>query len=115
MFEYTIGHIAAALVIIVLMIVGFRKAKKERVKAFEERMKELTMPSGELVPSDDELFGMTEDDLFLWSKEDLKWVINYAGHKAFDGSQEQEFWRAFYERASHTKNKHGWDESPYYE
>jgi len=85
------------------------------MREYNEKMDKLTMPCGELVPNDEELFAMTEEELFLWNKADLLWVINYSGHKMDSTMPNYESWRAFYERASRAKNRHHWDETPYYD
>ena len=93
-------------IIAVLMIVGFRRARKEEKREFEEKMKELTMPCGELVPSDAELLTFTEEDLDAYRKEDLMWLINYVGHKAAD---EGEKWHPLMDLCTKVKNlKHWW-------
>ena len=102
----TLGYPILLIVIIVLMIIGFRRARNERMREFDENMKKLTMPCGELVPSDDELLSFTEEDLDAYLKNDLLWLINYVGHKVAD---EGEKWHPLFDMCTHVKNlKHWW-------
>ncbi len=92
--EKIIGMILLLAVILVMMLSAFVsikiQRKKEQKKA-EEALKELTMPSGNIVPNDDELLGLSDEDLLAWPKEDFLWLINYVGHKMSDSCGERYF------------------------
>ena len=99
-------------VIIILMIVGFVRARIEKKREDESEiseMKSLTMPSGKIVPTDEELLGMADEDFCTWPKDDLVWLINYIGHKiSFVTPEDKVFWNALFERLSKVRAKKNW-------
>ncbi len=102
------GYVILLAVIIVLMIVGFRRARKERMGALEEEMNKLTMPNGELVPCDEELLTFTEQDLDAYNEQNLRWLINYIGHKMHNEDGGCEKWGPLFDMCTHIKHLKGW-------
>lgn len=97
-------------VVLFFVIFGFTYSRRIARRDFEEKMKALTMPSGELVPCDEELMEMTRSEFETWSKEDLKWLINYVGHKMSEAvGQELKDWGGVYTLLSSIKNAKGWN------
>lgn len=103
------GYLILLVIIILLMVIGFVRARREQKREFEQKMDAITMPCGELVPSNDELFTFTEEDFDKYSKEDLFWLINYIGHAIPDNANdENEPWSRLFILASKVKNKKKW-------
>ena len=118
----TTGYWILLAVIAVLMIAGFvgarmeklhreEKEEQERLAAEKAAIDAITMPSGELVPNDDELLGMTRSQLESYDRDNLNWLINYVGHKIPVGTRdENEPWSRLFVRASYVKDDKGWFE-----
>jgi len=100
-----IGYVALLLVIIILMTIGFIRAKNDSKRELEKKEQEWMMPSGEFVPCDEELLQFTKEDLNAYSKDDLMWLINYIGHKM---SKNEKKWGNLYTLASRVKNYKRW-------
>ena len=103
------GYIILLAVIAILMVIGFVRARREKKREFEQKMDAITMPCGELGPSNDELLTFTEEDFDKYSREDLFWLINYIGHAIpEDAHDENEPWSRIFILASNVKNKKKW-------
>lgn len=107
------GYIIFLAVVIVLMVIGGFRAKKEQAceaaKKEQEEIEKRTMPSGTLVAEDDKLLAFTEEDFDKFSRDDLMWLINYIGHRIPDGCRdENEPWSRIFVFASNVKNKKHW-------
>ena len=95
-----------------LFLLGFLYSRRLVRRDFEEKMKKLTMPSGELVPCDGELMEMTRSEFETWPKDDTLWLINYVGHKtAVSIGQELKDWENLFTLLSSIKNAKGWTDN----
>ncbi|MBR1915877.1 MAG: hypothetical protein IJ830_05535 [Alphaproteobacteria bacterium] len=95
-----------------LFLLGFLYSRRLARRDFEEKMKKLTMPSGELVPCDEELLKMERSEFETWPKDDLKWLINYVGHKTAESiGQELKDWEELFTLLSSIKNAKGWNKN----
>ena len=99
-------------IVLCFVIFGFTYSRRIARRDFEEKMKKLTMPSGELVPCDKELMEMTRSEFETWPKDDLKWLINYVGHKMSEAAgQELKDWEELFILLSSIKNAKGWNKN----
>ncbi len=95
--------------VVILVVIFVDPQKDER----DVRQKN-TMPCGEIVPSDVELMGLTDEELDKFSKADINWLINYVGHKMSETlGQEYKDWGDLFTRLSAVKTKKGWHTEPY--
>jgi septation ring formation regulator EzrA len=107
------GHIILIAVIVVLMVIAiFRVKKEQRMEAEKREAEEIakrTMPDGNLVPDDDELLGMTDEDFDVYSRQNLLFIINYVAYKEIDAADDDKFyWRQLFERLTRIKNLKQW-------
>ena len=107
------GQFILLAVIIVLLVIGIFRIKKEQRAEAERREREeiekMTMPSGELVCSDDELLGKTDEEFDAWEKENLLWLINYVAYKEIGAADDDKpYWRKLFERLGRIKTLKGW-------
>ena len=91
-------------VIIILMTIGFVRAKKEQREDIQKR----TMPSGNLVKVDEELLLSQDEEFEALSRQDLAWLINYVGYKMPSSAPKDDPWGNLYVRLSDIRNKKGW-------
>lgn len=107
------GHMIFIAVIIILLVIGIFRAKKEqRMEAEKREAEEIakrTMPDGNLVPDDEELLGMTDEDFDGYNRSNLMFIINYVAHKEIAAADADKiFWRQLFERLARIKNRKGW-------
>ena len=103
------GYLILLLGIALLMIVGYLRAKKEKMRELEEKMKKQIMPSGDLVPSDCELLMMTDEDYALYTEVTLEWLINYVGYKSTEApDDEKKEWHNLFARLTRVRNQKRW-------
>lgn|GEM_PF-5978117 len=96
--------------LVVILVVIFVDSPKD---VRDVRQKN-TMPCGEIVPSDVELMGLTDEELNDFGREDINWLINYVGHKMSETcGQEYKDWGELFTRLSAVKTKNGWHKEPY--
>lgn len=107
------GEIIMLAVIIMLLMIGIFRAKKEqRMEAEKKEQKEIakrTMPSGNLVPEDDTLLEMKDEDFDVYDRQDFMFIINYVAYKEIEGlGIEKHYWRELFERLTRIKNLKRW-------
>lgn len=108
------GEIIMLAVIIILLVIGIFRAKKEQRMEAEKREQEeiakRTMPDGNLVPDDECLLGMKDEDFDAYPRQNLIFLINYVAQKEINATGDNKiFWRQLFERLTHIKNlKHWW-------
>ena len=69
------GQVILLLVIIGLMVIGFVGARNEKRRDYEARLKEQTLPSGKILPTEDVLSELTPESLealLLMSNDDYE-------------------------------------------
>ena len=57
------GYIILVLVIIALMVIGFVRARRERMQEFEDRLRQSTLPSGKLLPTEETILALNPETL----------------------------------------------------
>ncbi len=57
------GYIILILVIIALMLLGFVRARREKMQEFEDKIREITLPSGKLLPAEETLLALNPETL----------------------------------------------------
>ncbi len=110
------GVIIMAVVIGGLMVLGFVRAKIEKINRFKEARQafaqmqktSLTLPSGREIPQDEDIKRFLKRDFQAYTPEDLSWIVNYIGHKMSDFeelSDEYKQWGIAYTEASRALHK----------
>ena len=86
------GNIILIAIIAILMVIGFFRAKKDQMREMEEKEQEeinkRTMPDGNMVPEDDVLLAMTDEEFDAYNRPNLMFVINYVAYKEIDAPEE---------------------------
>jgi len=107
------GHIILVAVIVVLMVIGiFRTKKEQRMEAEKKEREEIekrTMPDGNLVPDDETLLEMKDEDFDVYSRQNLLFIINYVAYKEIEAEGYRKIlWREIFERLTRIKNLKRW-------
>jgi len=92
--------IIIVVVIATLVIIDTMMKKNARKK---EDIISRTMPSGLILPENpEEMLAYKKADIIKWDKEDIKFFINYVGHKSadYDGKSEEKAWHDLFVEAS---------------
>ena len=90
----TASFLLAMVTIAVIFLISYVKEKVKRGKKEEKK----AFPSGRDMRSDAEMLSLTLDELRKWRRDDLRWLINYVGHK-IEGKENQD-WEALFDKAS---------------
>jgi len=92
--------IVIVVVIATLVIIDTMMKKNARKK---EDIISRTMPSGLILPENsEEMLAYKKADLIKWDKEDLRFFINYVGHRCDDdmSKEERKRWNDLFFEAS---------------
>ena len=99
------------LIATMIAIFLFKKDQKEEAERKEqEDIKKRTMPDGNLVPEDDVLLEMKDEEFEAYDRPNLMFIINYVAYREIEGIEaEKPYWRNLFERLTKIKNlKHWW-------
>ena len=102
-----LATIVLAVVVAALVLREVFDAKKKKREKIEAELKSRTMPSGLILPENEEcLLAYRERDLVKWDDQDIKFLINYASYKyaACEDKAKKESWRILIDEAKHTVN-----------
>ena len=91
--------IVALCILAVLFLSSIIGSKKTSIETVAEPNREKFFPSGKKMISDSEMLTLSLEELRKWDSDDLRWLINYAGHQ-MNSDEETKIWNVLFKDAS---------------